>query len=125
MIDRRLAKALVFLQALMIPVATLIAWVLKDIVVAKSVALGGLVLAGTLLFCLAIFSGCGSACFKASAFKYVSRHDGQVCYCDRWTDFDFKQCQTVVIGGIVLWFYSRSSHVVGCSFWVSRQQKRV
>jgi ATP synthase protein I len=43
MIDRRLAKALVFLQALTIPVATLIAWVLKDIVVAKSVALGGLV----------------------------------------------------------------------------------
>jgi hypothetical protein len=36
MIDRRLAKALVFLQACMIPVATLIAWVLKDIVVAKS-----------------------------------------------------------------------------------------
>jgi ATP synthase protein I len=28
---------------MMIPVATLIAWVLKDIVVAKSVALGGLV----------------------------------------------------------------------------------
>ena len=43
MIDRRLAKALVFLQALTIPVATLIAWVLKDSVVAKSIALGGLV----------------------------------------------------------------------------------
>ena len=43
MIDRRLAKALVILQALMIPVSALIGWVLKDPTVALSAALGALV----------------------------------------------------------------------------------
>lgn len=43
MIDRRLAKALVLLQALMIPVSALIAWVLKDATAALSAALGALV----------------------------------------------------------------------------------
>ncbi|ENX44266.1 ATP synthase subunit I [Acinetobacter sp. NIPH 2100] len=43
MIDRRLAKALVFLQACMIPVAALLAWVMKDTTAALSAALGALV----------------------------------------------------------------------------------
>ena len=43
MIDRRLAKALVFLQACMIPVAALLAWVIKDTTAALSAALGALV----------------------------------------------------------------------------------
>ena len=43
LIDRRLAKALVFLQALMIPVSALIAWVLKDSVAALSAALGAFI----------------------------------------------------------------------------------
>ena len=43
MIDRRLAKALVILQALMIPVSALIGWVLKDSTVALSATLGALV----------------------------------------------------------------------------------
>ena len=43
MIDRRLAKALVFLQTCMIPVSALIAWVLKDSTAAMSAALGALV----------------------------------------------------------------------------------
>ena len=43
MIDRRLAKALVFLQTCMIPVSGLIAWVLKDSTAAMSAALGALV----------------------------------------------------------------------------------
>lgn len=42
LIDRRLAKALVFLQAFMIPVSALMAWVVKDITAAKSAALGAL-----------------------------------------------------------------------------------
>ncbi|OTG86784.1 F0F1 ATP synthase subunit I [Acinetobacter sp. ANC 4558] len=40
MIDRRLAKALVFLQTLMIPISALIAWLIKDEVAALSAALG-------------------------------------------------------------------------------------
>ena len=43
LIDRRLAKALVLLQACMIPVSALIAWVVKDPVAAYSAALGALV----------------------------------------------------------------------------------
>ncbi|MGP2360972.1 ATP synthase subunit I [Acinetobacter junii] len=43
MIDRRLAKALVFLQACTIPVAALLAWLIKDTTAALSAALGALV----------------------------------------------------------------------------------
>jgi ATP synthase protein I len=43
LIDRRLAKALVFLQACMIPVAALLAWMMKDTTAALSAALGALV----------------------------------------------------------------------------------
>lgn len=43
MIDRRLAKALVSLQACMIPVAALLAWLIKDTTAALSAALGALV----------------------------------------------------------------------------------
>ena len=43
LIDRRLAKALVFLQACVIPVAALLAWVIKDTTAALSAALGALV----------------------------------------------------------------------------------
>jgi len=43
LIDRRLAKALVFLQACMIPVSALVAWSIKDMTAALSAALGALV----------------------------------------------------------------------------------
>ncbi|MCU4394319.1 ATP synthase subunit I [Acinetobacter parvus] len=43
LIDRRLAKALVFLQACMIPVAALLAWMINDRTAALSAALGALV----------------------------------------------------------------------------------
>ncbi|WP_122900877.1 ATP synthase subunit I [Acinetobacter sp. B51(2017)] len=43
LIDRRLAKALVFLQALMIPVSGLLAWAVMDTTAAISAALGAFV----------------------------------------------------------------------------------
>ena len=43
LIDRRLATALIFLQACMIPVAALLAWLIKDTTAALSAALGALV----------------------------------------------------------------------------------
>lgn len=43
LIDRRLAKALVILQAVMIPVSALIGWIFKDTTTAYSAALGALV----------------------------------------------------------------------------------
>ncbi|MEQ1388992.1 ATP synthase subunit I [Acinetobacter radioresistens] len=43
LIDRRLAKALVYLQAFMIPVSALVAWLVSDTTAALSAALGALV----------------------------------------------------------------------------------
>lgn len=43
LVDRRLAKALVVFQALMIPVAAVLAWLIQDAIAAKSAALGALV----------------------------------------------------------------------------------
>ena len=43
LVDRRLAKALAVLQAMMIPVAALLAWLIHDVTAAKSAALGALV----------------------------------------------------------------------------------
>ena len=43
LVDRRLAKALAILQAMMIPVAALLAWLIHDVTAAKSAALGALV----------------------------------------------------------------------------------
>ena len=43
LVDRRLAKALLILQAITIPVAAGFAWLIQDAVAAKSAALGALV----------------------------------------------------------------------------------
>ena len=43
LVDRRLAKALFIFQSIMIPVAALLAWLIGDVVAAKSAALGALV----------------------------------------------------------------------------------
>lgn len=43
LVDRRLAKALFILQAIMVPVAAVVAWLIGDVVAAKSAALGALV----------------------------------------------------------------------------------
>lgn len=43
LVDRRLAKALFIFQASMIPVAAGLAWLISDVVVAKSAALGALI----------------------------------------------------------------------------------
>ena len=43
LVDRRLAKALAVLQAMMIPVAALLAGLIHDVTAAKGAALGALV----------------------------------------------------------------------------------
>ncbi|ESK36956.1 ATP synthase subunit I [Acinetobacter nectaris] len=43
LIDRRFAKGLITLQAIMVPLLALIAWVVKDLTAAKSIALGAFV----------------------------------------------------------------------------------
>ena len=57
LIDRRLAKALVLLQALMIPVSALIGWVVKRLNRSLECRFGGVrLLACELLFFMAIIS---------------------------------------------------------------------
>lgn len=43
LVDRRLAKALFIFQSIMVPVAALLAWLIGDVVAAKSAALGAFV----------------------------------------------------------------------------------
>ncbi|MHA3083255.1 ATP synthase subunit I [Acinetobacter sp. ANC 5383] len=126
MIDRRLAKALVFLQALTIPVATLIAWVLKDIVVAKSVALGGLVC--WLAHCY----------FAWQSFRVAGARVSKQVLSNMYRGMMGKFA--IVIVGLILILSNvkpLSSVALFCGFilvqamswvapwWVSRQQKRV
>jgi ATP synthase protein I len=126
MIDRRLAKALVFLQALTIPVATLIAWVLKDIVVAKSVALGGLVC--WLAHCYFAWQSFRVAGARASKQVLSNMYRGMM-----------GKFAIVIVGLILILSNVKplSSVALFCGFilvqamswvapwWVSRQQKRV
>ena len=97
LIDRRLAKALVLLQACMIPVSALIGWVLKDSTAALSAALGALVCwLATCYFSWQSFRAAG-----ARASKPLS---AVALFCG------FMLVQTMT------WV---------APFWVSRQQKRV
>lgn len=43
LVDRRLAKSLSIFQAFMIPVAAVLAWLIQDVIAAKSASLGALV----------------------------------------------------------------------------------
>ncbi len=64
LIDRRLAKALVFLQACMIPVSALVAWSIKDMTAALSAALGALVWLATSYFAWQSFRTAGARASK-------------------------------------------------------------
>ena len=126
MIDRRLAKALVFLQALTIPVATLIAWVLKDSVVAKSIALCGLVC--WLAHCYFAWQSFRVAGARASKQVLSNMYRGMM-----------GKFAIVIVGLILILSNVKplSSVALFCGFilvqamswvapwWVSRQQKRV
>lgn len=72
-------------------------------------------LAGKLLFYMAVIPGRWRPGHQAGVGQYVSWHDGQVCNSDCWIHFNFKQCQASVTGGIVLRLYPRSGHDVGRS----------
>ena len=74
LIDRRLAKALVFLQALMIPVSGLLAWVVKDTTAAISAALGALVC--WLASCYFTWQSFRTAGARASQQVYVNMFRG-------------------------------------------------
>ena len=126
LIDRRLAKALVFLQALMIPVAAMMAWLIHDRVAAISAALGALVCwLANVYFCWQSFRTAGA---RASRQVLSNMYRGML-----------GKFGIVIVGFILILNNVKplSPAALFCGFilvqtmswvapfWVSRLQKRV
>ena len=124
LIDRRLAKALVFLQALMIPVSGLLAWAVKDTTAAISAALGALV------------CWLASCYFSWQSFRTAGARASQQVYLNMFRGLMGKF--VIVIVGFVLILSSvkpLSAGALFCGFilvqamswvapfWVSRQKR--
>lgn len=126
LIDRRLAKALVFLQACMIPVAALLAWMMKDTTAALSAALGALVC--WLAHCYFAWQSFRTAGARASKQVMLNMYRGML-----------GKFAIVIVGFILILSNVKplSSVALFCGFilvqtmswvapfWVSRLQKRV
>ena len=126
LIDQRLAKALVYLQAIMIPVSALIAWVLKDSTAALSAALGALI------------CWLASCYFSWQSFRAAGARASQQVLSNMYRGLMGKF--TIVIVGFILILSNvkpLSPVALFCGFilvqamswvapfWVARQQKRV
>ena len=126
LIDRRLAKALVFLQACMIPVAALLAWMMKDTTAALSAALGALVC--WLAHCYFAWQSFRTAGARASKQVMLNMYRGML-----------GKFAIVIVGFILILSNVKplSQVALFCGFilvqtmswvapfWVSRLQKRV
>jgi len=126
LIDRRLAKALVFLQACMIPVAALLAWMMKDTTAALSAALGALVC--WLAHCYFAWQSFRTAGARASKQVMLNMYRGML-----------GKFAIVIVGFILILSNVKplSPAALFCGFilvqtmswvapfWVSRLQKRV
>ena len=126
MIDRRLAKALVFLQACMIPVAALLAWMMKDTTAALSAALGALVC--WLAHCYFAWQSFRTAGARASKQVMLNMYRGML-----------GKFAIVIVGFILILSNVKPLSPVAlfcgfilvqtmswvAPFWVSRLQKRV
>ena len=126
LIDRRLAKALVFLQACMIPVAALLAWLIKDTTAALSAVLGALVC--WLAHCYFAWQSFRTAGARASKQVMLNMYRGML-----------GKFAIVIVGFILILSNVKplSPAALFCGFilvqamswvapfWVSRLQKRV
>lgn len=125
LIDRRLAKSLVFLQALMIPVSALIAWIIQDLTAAKSMALGAFV------------CWLASSYFSWQSFKVAGARASQQVLSNMYKGMMGKL--TILIVGFILILSNvkpLSPVALFCGFmlvqamswvapfWVARQQKK-
>ena len=126
LIDRRLAKALVFLQASMIPVAALLAWMMKDTTAALSAVLGALVC--WLAHCYFAWQSFRTAGARASKQVMLNMYRGML-----------GKFAIVIVGFILILSNVKPLSPVAlfcgfilvqtmswvAPFWVSRLQKRV
>jgi len=126
LIDRRLAKALVYLQAIMIPVSALIAWVLKDSTAALSAALGALIC--WLASCYFSWQSFRAAGARASKQVLSNMYRGLMGkFAIVIVGFILILCNVKPLSPVALFcgFILVQAMSWIAPFWVARQQKRV
>ena len=126
LIDRRLAKALVYLQALMIPVSALIAWVLKDTTAALSATLGALIC--WLASCYFSWQSFRAAGARASKQVLSNMYRGLMGkFAIVIVGFILILCNVKPLSPVALFcgFILVQAMSWIAPFWVARQQKRV
>ena len=126
LIDQRLAKALVYLQAIMIPVSALIAWVLKDSTAALSAALGALIC--WLASCYFSWQSFRAAGARASQQVLSNMYRGLMGkFAIVIVGFILILCNVKPLSPVALFcgFILVQAMSWVAPFWVVRQQKRV
>lgn len=126
LIDRRLAKALVYLQASMIPVSALVAWVLKDSTAALSAALGALIC--WLASCYFSWQSFRAAGARASKQVLSNMYRGLMGkFAIVIVGFILILCNVKPLSPVALFcgFIIVQAMSWIAPFWVARQQKRV
>jgi len=126
LIDRRLAKTLVYLQAFMIPVSALVAWVLKDSTAALSAALGALIC--WLASCYFSWQSFRAAGARASKQVLSNMYRGLMGkFAIVIVGFILILCNVKPLSPVALFcgFILVQAMSWIAPFWVARQQKRV
>lgn len=126
MIDRRLAKALVILQAFMIPVSALLAWVVKDTTAALSAALGaGVCWLASCYFSWQSFRAAGARASKQVLSNMYRGMMGKFTIVIVGFILILSNVQPLSPGALFCGFILVQTMSWVAPFWVSRLQKRV
>ncbi|TCB76049.1 ATP synthase subunit I [Acinetobacter sp. ANC 4173] len=126
MIDRRLAKALVILQAFMIPVSALLAWVVKDTTAALSAALGaGVCWLASCYFSWQSFRAAGARASKQVLANMYRGMMGKFTIVIVGFILILSNVQPLSPGALFCGFILVQTMSWVAPFWVSRLQKRV
>ena len=126
LIDRRLAKALVILQAFMIPVSALLAWVVKDATAALSAALGaGVCWLASCYFSWQSFRAAGARASKQVLSNMYRGMMGKFAIVIVGFILILSNVQPLSPGALFCGFILVQTMSWVAPFWVSRLQKRV
>ncbi|WP_336930939.1 ATP synthase subunit I [Acinetobacter tandoii] len=126
MIDRRLAKALVILQAFMIPVSALLAWVVKDATAALSAAFGaGVCWLASCYFSWQSFRAAGARASKQVLSNMYRGMMGKFTIVIVGFILILSNVQPLSPGALFCGFILVQTMSWVAPFWVSRLQKRV
>ena len=126
LIDRRLAKALVILQAVMIPVSALLGWVLKDTTAALSAALGAFVCwLATCYFSWQSFRAAGARASKQVLSNMYRGMLGKFAIVIVGFILILKNVEPLSAVALFCGFILVQAMSWVAPFWVSRLQRRV